>query len=82
MARSLLPLAATFLMGFTVSHAIAGDQNNPPLSTSSELRVQVDTKREQITGADDVKEQGSTGAQTILDAPIDTADAPSADEGN
>lgn len=80
MARSLLPLTATLLMGFTVCHAKAADHSSLPPSSSSDLRVEVDTKREQITGADDVERQGSTGSQTIVDTPVDTADAPSADE--
>ncbi|SHM57541.1 hypothetical protein SAMN05216593_101600 [Pseudomonas asturiensis] len=82
MARSLLPLAATLFMVFTVTNASASDHSTPSPSTSSELRTSVDTKREQITGANAVKTQGSTGEQKILDLPIETADAPSADEDN
>ncbi|SQF98997.1 Uncharacterised protein [Paucimonas lemoignei] len=80
MARRLLPLAASLLMGFNVTCALASDNSTPSPSTSSELRTSVDTKREQITGANAVKKQGSIGEQSILDIPIETADAPSADE--
>lgn len=80
MARSLLPLAATLFMGFTVTSAWATDNSTPLPSTSSEVRTSVEIKREQITGASAAKAQVSTGEQTILDTPIETADAPSADE--
>ncbi|NAS98415.1 hypothetical protein CU664_03335, partial [Pseudomonas syringae pv. actinidifoliorum] len=47
---------------------------------TSERRVEVDTQREQITGADLAASKRPDGAQTIVDAPIDTADAPASNE--
>ena len=80
MARSLLPLAAAFLMSLTAFSVLAAEKENPLPSTSSEKRVEVDAKREHLTGADAVKEKGSIGAQTVLNAPIATDDAPAVDE--
>lgn len=77
MARSLLPLAATLLLSFTVLSASAADAHHSSASTSSDVRVEVDAQREHLTGANTVKTQGTAGAQTVLDAPVDTADAPS-----
>ncbi len=78
MARSLLPLAATLLLSLTVLSASAADAHHP--SASTDVRVEVDAQREHLTGANAVKAQGTEGAQTVLDAPVDTADAPSGNE--
>ncbi|MCI3946486.1 hypothetical protein BW686_06625 [Pseudomonas syringae] len=76
MARRLLPAAATLLTCLVAFSVSAADKENPLPETSSERRVQVDAQREQITGADLAAQKTSSGAQTIVDAPIDTADAP------
>lgn len=80
MARSLLPLAAIFLMGLTTLSVSAAENKNPLPSTSSDVRVEVEAKREQITGAENATKSQSTGAQTVLDAPVVTDDAPTTDE--
>lgn len=80
MARSLLPLAAIFLMGLTTLSVSAAENKNPLPSTSSEVRVDVEAKREQITGAESAKKSQPTGAQTVLDAPVVTDDAPTTDD--
>lgn len=80
MARSLLPLAAIFLMGITTISVSAAENKNPMPSTSSDLRVEVEAKREQITGAESAKKSQSTGAQTVMDAPVVTDDAPAIDD--
>ncbi|MDA3137207.1 hypothetical protein HG619_25635 [Pseudomonas syringae] len=58
----------------------AADRQNPLPSTSSERRAEVDAQREQITGADAAVQKTPNGAQTVVDAPIDTADAPAGNE--
>ena len=80
MARSLLPLAAIFLMGLTTLSVSAAENKNPLPSTSSEVRVAVEAKREQITGAESATKSQSTGAQSVLDAPVVTDDAPATDD--
>ncbi|NAT25545.1 hypothetical protein CU665_22970 [Pseudomonas syringae pv. actinidifoliorum] len=80
MARRLLPLVATLLTCLTTFAVSAADKQNPLPETSSERRVEVDTQREQITGADLAASKRPDGAQTIVDAPIDTADAPASNE--
>ncbi|MCI8211555.1 hypothetical protein AUC61_18660 [Pseudomonas sp. S25] len=80
MARSLLPLAAIFLMSLTTISVSAAENKNPLPSTSSDVRVEVEAKREQITGAESATKSQSTGAQTVLDAPVVTDDAPATDD--
>ncbi|KPX71377.1 hypothetical protein ALP50_03631 [Pseudomonas syringae pv. spinaceae] len=80
MARRLLPLVATLLTCLTTFAVSAANKENPLPATSSERRVEVDTQREQITGADLAARKIPSGAQTIVDAPIDTADAPAGNE--
>lgn len=52
MARRLLPVVATLLTCLSAFSVSAADKDNPLPETSSERRVQVDTQRERITGAD------------------------------
>ncbi|RMV38332.1 hypothetical protein ALP13_03351 [Pseudomonas syringae pv. maculicola] len=80
MARRLLPLVATLLTCLTTFAVSAANKENPLPAASSERRVEVDTQREQITGADLAARKIPNGAQTIVDAPIDTADAPAGNE--
>jgi len=82
MARCLLPLAAVFFSCLTVLPASAAEKSSPLPDTSSERRVEVDTQRERITGADTLTNTTPSGEQTILEAPVDTTDAPSADKDN
>jgi hypothetical protein len=76
MARSLLPFAASLLMGFTVLSVCAAESASPLPSTSSDTHREVDAKREQITGANATAKKNTGGAQPVLDAPIATDDAP------
>lgn len=80
MARSLLPLAASLFMGFTVLSVSAAENANPLPATSSDVHRDVDAKREQITGADAAATRHTSGAQPVLDAPIATDDAPDVDD--
>jgi hypothetical protein len=79
MARSLLPLAASVLTCFALfSTAVsAADNGTASPATSSELRVQADQKRAHVTGADAVVAKQPAGAQTVIDLPVNTEDAPS-----
>ncbi|RMP41967.1 hypothetical protein ALQ26_00905 [Pseudomonas amygdali pv. lachrymans] len=80
MASPLLPVVATLLMSLAALPVSAADRQNPLPSTSSERRAEVDAQREQITGADAAVQKTPNGAQTVVDAPIDTADAPAGNE--
>ncbi|KPY63387.1 Uncharacterized protein ALO46_00752 [Pseudomonas syringae pv. solidagae] len=80
MASPLLPVVATLLMSLAALPVSAADGQNPLPSTSSERRAEVDAQREQITGADAAVQKTPNGAQTVVDAPIDTADAPAGNE--
>ncbi|MBA1230688.1 hypothetical protein G7013_13665 [Pseudomonas viridiflava] len=80
MARRLLPLAAALLTCLINLPASAADNQNPSPATSDALRAQVDAKRQHLTGAEAVTEKQPGGEQTVLDAPIDTTDAPAGDK--
>ncbi len=79
MARSLLPLAASVLTCFALFSTVASaaDNGTASPSTSSELRVQADQKRAQVTGAAAIVAKQPAGAQAVMDLPVNTEDAPS-----
>ncbi|RMQ11962.1 hypothetical protein ALP98_00571 [Pseudomonas viridiflava] len=79
MASPLLPVVTTLLISLSTFAVSAADRQNPLPSTSSERRAEVDDQREHITGADLAVQKTPGGAQTVVDAPIDTADAPGSD---
>ncbi|WP_439884537.1 hypothetical protein ACTACK_19140 [Pseudomonas syringae] len=80
MARRLLPVAAAVLTCLINFPASAAAHQNPSPATSDALRAQVDAKRQHLTGADALPQKQPTGEQALLDAPVDTADAPVVDE--
>jgi hypothetical protein len=81
MVRRLLPLISSVLVCLTALSATAADTNSPSTSSSAELRADVDHKREVITGADAITKKTTGGAQSVIDSPVDTKDAPAIDEG-
>ncbi|CAM3209741.1 hypothetical protein [Pseudomonas floridensis] len=80
MARRLLPLAAAVITCLINLPASAADNQPPSPATSDALRAQVDAKRAHLTGAHVETQKQPAGEQTVLNAPIDTADAPAVDE--
>jgi uncharacterized membrane-anchored protein len=58
---------------FTV---MAADSTAAQASSSQQVRIQTDAKREQITGADQVELPAAKTSSTLLDAPMATEDAP------
>ena len=80
MARRLLPVAAAVLTCLINFPASAADHQNTSPATSDALRAQVNAKRQHLTGADALPQKQPTGEQALLDAPVDTADAPVVDE--
>lgn len=80
MARPLLPLIAGFFVCMTALSALAADKVSPSDTSSAELRTKVDRKREHITGADAVNKTPATGAQAVLDSPVDSSDSPAIKE--
>jgi len=81
MARRLLLSFSSFLVCLTALSATAADKNSPSNSSSAELRAEVDHKREHITGADAITKKTTNSAQSMLDSPVDTTDAPAVDDG-
>lgn len=82
MARHLLRAGACALLCITAASAFATDNTPASANTSADLRKAVDEKREHLTGADAVQKKRTAGEQPILEAPIDTEDAPSVEEQN
>jgi hypothetical protein len=82
MARYVLRAGACVLLCFTAVSAFATDNTSASSNTSADLRMAVDDKREHLTGADAVQKNRTTGEQPILEAPVDTEDAPSVEEQN
>lgn len=80
MARRMLSAAATWLACCSTFSTWADEISTPIPATSSEIRIEVDAKRAQITGADTARTEATSNNQTILEAPVDTDDAPTVDE--
>jgi len=80
MNRTLLSVCSVVLFGACSFAAVAADSTHQQTSNSTEtLRVQVEKQREQISGVDQVAVPTAQTAQTahsLIDAPVDTGDAP------
>jgi hypothetical protein len=74
----MLPvLGAVFLCAQSLS-AFAADSTSSANTNNStqQIREQVEAKRDQISGAATLSAPVQTGASTLLDAPVETDDAP------
>lgn len=77
MNRTLLSVCSVVLFGACSFAAVAADSTPKQTSNSTEtLRVQVEKQREQISGVDQVAVPTARTSSTVLDAPVDTGDAP------
>lgn len=73
MTRPLLSISCALVIGAYSAATLAADSGPGEQDTL----VQVDAKRDQISGADKVAASTAKGPSTMLDAPIETGDAPS-----
>jgi hypothetical protein len=77
MNRTLLSVCSVVLFGACSCAAVAADSTHQQTSNSTEtLRVQVEKQREQISGVDQVAVPTAQTAHSLIDAPVDTGDAP------
>lgn len=74
---SLSVISALLLCAHSLS-ALAADSTSSASSTNAteQLRVQVEAKRDQLSGAANVSTTAKQGPSTVLDAPVPTDDAP------
>ncbi len=78
MTRSMLPVFGAVLLCAQSLSAFAADSTSTATKGTSDaqVRVQVEAKRDRISGADKVTIPVQKGASTLLDEPVDTDDAP------
>ncbi len=78
MTRSMLPVfGAVLLCAQSLSTFSADSTSTATKGTSdAQVRVQVETKRDRISGADKITTPAQKGASTLLDEPVDTNDTP------
>lgn len=76
MTRPLLSIFCALLLGAYSLSTLAADSG----SGEQDTRVQVDAKRDQISGVDKVATASGQGPSAVLDAPIDTGDAPAQEQ--
>jgi hypothetical protein len=69
--------SAVLLCAHSLSALAADSASATNTATSTEqVRVQVEAKRDQLTGVANVSSSASKGPSTVLDAPVVTDDAP------
>lgn len=77
MNRPMLSFFCALLMGAYSVSALAADSRSADATPyGQEARAQVDAKRDQISGAAQIAAPAKKGPSAMLDAPVDTDDAP------
>ncbi|MFA0995322.1 MULTISPECIES: hypothetical protein [Pseudomonas syringae group] len=56
--------------------ALAADSTSNATAANQQIRVQVEAKRDQLSGADKISPTTQKSSATLLDTPVDTDDAP------
>ncbi|WP_024680446.1 MULTISPECIES: hypothetical protein [Pseudomonas syringae group] len=56
--------------------ALAADSTSTATAANQQIRVQVEAKRDQLSGADKISPMTQKSSSTLLDTPVDTDDAP------
>ncbi|WP_024679318.1 hypothetical protein [Pseudomonas syringae] len=56
--------------------ALAADSTSTATAANQQIRVQVEAKRDQLSGADKISPTTQKSSATLLDTPVDTDDAP------
>ncbi len=77
MNRPMLSVCSVVLFGACSFAAVAADATNTQTTNSAEtLRVQVEKQRDQLSGVDKIAVPTTQTSSAMLDAPVDTGDAP------
>ncbi|WP_268796949.1 hypothetical protein [Pseudomonas huanghezhanensis] len=70
-------MGAVLLCAIHVSALAADTTSTANASTSDQhVREQIEAKRDQLSGADKIGPSKQQGANSLLDAPVETDDAP------
>ncbi|PYD03105.1 hypothetical protein DND90_30020 [Pseudomonas syringae pv. maculicola] len=78
MNRSMLSVFSAVLVCAQSVSALAADSTSTAgaAAASQQIRVQVEAKRDQLSGADKISPTAQKSSSTLLDTPMDTDDAP------
>lgn len=77
MNRPMLSVCSVVLFGACNFTAVAADSTTTQTTNSAEtLRVNVEKQRDQLSGVDKVAVPTTQTSSAMLDAPVDTGDAP------
>ncbi|RMT36813.1 hypothetical protein ALP50_200187 [Pseudomonas syringae pv. spinaceae] len=80
MNRSMLSVFSAVLVCAQSVSALAADSTSTAgaaaAAASQQIRVQVEAKRDQLSGADKISPTAQKSSSTLLDTPVDTDDAP------
>lgn len=78
MIRSMLPVLGAVLLCAQSFSALAADSTSTATTgrSDAQVRLQVESRRDQISGADKINTPVQKGTAALLDAPVETADAP------
>lgn len=76
MNRSMLSVFSAVLLCAQSVAALAADSTSNATAANQQIRVQVEAKRDQLSGADKISPTTQKSSATLLDTPVDTDDAP------
>ncbi|OSN67562.1 hypothetical protein BV349_01722 [Pseudomonas syringae pv. actinidiae] len=76
MNRSMLSVFSAVLLCAQSVAALAADSTSNTTAANQQIRVQVEAKRDQLSGADKISPTTQKSSSTLLDTPVDTDDAP------
>ncbi|RMR84708.1 hypothetical protein ALP78_100618 [Pseudomonas coronafaciens pv. striafaciens] len=78
MNRSMLSVFSAVLLCAQSALTFAADSTSstPATGSDQQIRTQVEAKRDQLSGADKIKPAQQQSSSSMLDAPVDTDDAP------
>ncbi|RMN41608.1 hypothetical protein SAMN05444506_10525 [Pseudomonas syringae] len=76
MNRSMLSVFSAVLVCAQSVSALAADSTSTAGAANQQIRVQVEAKRDQLSGADKISPTAQKSSSTLLDTPVDTDDAP------
>ncbi|RMP68993.1 hypothetical protein ALQ18_04398 [Pseudomonas marginalis pv. marginalis] len=75
MNRPLLSFLSVALLCAPGCYALAADSTTSA-TAEQQVRQQVEAQRDQLSGAANIGHAKQTGASAVIDAPVDTDDAP------
>lgn len=73
MKRLLMPVIGTAFLCVQSICVLAAETSS---ATTADTRAQIEAKRDQISGVDAVAKTVTPSTNTLLDAPVETDDAP------